>query len=170
MRGTRSTSCRPTEFADSRMTEQRSKARFLRTLPLKLSPLAIGCSSKGCSDCSNKTRPKDGGGIGPAGLSGTYVFDTVGTEPFQMTVQLSGTWSQGTGTSGQTSFSTTVTATVQPAGPGQVTFSVDNLKRGTWGVTAKPTAVARPITCQRIIVPGLTILNVAGGQPSCNPN
>jgi hypothetical protein len=137
---------------------------------LVLVVLAISCNSKGCAGCNHnsQTNPSDNG---PAGLSGSYEFDTVGTQPFQITVIFSGNWSQGTGSTGQTSFSVTQTAQIQPGGPGRVTFSVSNLKRGTWVVNARPTAVAGPITCQHIVVPGIALMSVAGGNgPLCNPN
>jgi len=101
-------------------------------------------------------------------LTGSYFFDAIGIEPFDMTVIFTGTLASASGSNGQTTFSVTETTRITPgAGAEHVDFSVSGLRRGTWTVTATPRAVAGPMTCQAT-VPGIVFLNVSGGRTSCS--
>jgi hypothetical protein len=98
-------------------------------------------------------------------LSGGFFFEaSAGYQPFSMTVIFTGTLRGG---SSADVFRKEVTQQIVPGiGPRSVTFSVNGLKRGTWDVTAIPTAVAAPKACS-VVVPGIVYLNVYK-QPSCS--
>ncbi len=106
-----------------------------------------------------------------ATLQGWYEFDTVGTEPFSLTVPFSGQMQVASGSNGQTSFQVTGTAqNIIPNGPATVPFSVSGLRPGTWTVTAGNNPVGAPVRCNNVQVPGTVKLSVAGGQgPHCSP-
>ena len=106
---------------------------------------------------------------GPGSLSGAYYFDAPGYLPFDLTVTFTGTWISGSVSSGQTSFSKSFTQYgIAPGTARSVSFYVDNLRQGTWTVTAYPQGVGGPMTCQ-VTVPGTASLNVSGRQTSCTP-
>jgi hypothetical protein len=100
---------------------------------------------------------------GPA-LIADYCFNnSVGTEPYDLMVTLT-----GKGPGGST-FSQSATQKFRPPSATEcVEIRIQTLAMGSWSVTAKPNGVGAPATCT-VTVPGTIRLDVSQGTPKCIP-
>jgi hypothetical protein len=100
----------------------------------------------------------------PAELRGAVVFDVnYGYQPFQQTVIFTGTLVRADGTIGDATFYKEVSQTITTGRAQAIGFSVANLKRGTWRVTANAPGLLPPFTCPAS-VPGRVTLDVSVGR------
>jgi hypothetical protein len=104
----------------------------------------------------------------PGTLSGAFIFDAAGTQPFDQTVIFSGRLAQGLGGTGMTNFVVQKMERLAPGPARGISFSAENLTAGSWQVTANPLGIAFPQTCFNVRVPpgglGFIRINISGGQ------
>ncbi len=101
-------------------------------------------------------------------LMGAFCFDTLGRDPFPVTVYVQGQLVQASPPmGGRTNFSLTQQSTVSPGGVKCVGFNVSGLQAGTWNVRARANTTGSAGPCPAR-VPGYIRLGVSGGQgPWC---
>jgi hypothetical protein len=102
----------------------------------------------------------------PSAMAVSLLLEPIGTQPFNVIVDFSGTIVSPTGATGRTSFAISVPAEVSPGPPQGIGQLISDLRRGTWTVTAAARGVTAPLTCQAL-VPGSAIFNFTGGQSRC---
>lgn len=113
----------------------------------------------------------DGGGGVDLGsrLTGSFSFDTVGTQPFLATLLIEGCIVRASGGSGgaphfSQSFPNNV---ITPGGVARIPFIMDNLQTGQWSVFASVVNVTGPVGPCNAVVPGVLYLGVDGGSTHC---
>jgi hypothetical protein len=139
---------------------------FRHTVRAQLAMLSLAASlAAGCSAQSHPApQPPP---ATTAGIRGAYTFDTLGTQPFPITVHFSGSLMTARGSEGASSFDVSVDQTISPFGPATVSFTAAGLKPGTWTVIAQPNCCGGPAQC-KVDLPGMITLDVSGGMgPNC---
>ena len=91
-------------------------------------------------------------------LDGVYVYDDPGTQPHDITLNVTGSIISANGTNGRTQFQESIP--VPNVGPGintRVPFSVSNLRPGTWNLTVKPNCCGGQSSCANVSLPRLLV-------------
>lgn len=105
-----------------------------------------------------------GGSPGPnqPSLIATYCFNnSIGTEPFNLTVTFAGVGP------GAATFRQQIIKEFRPPTPKEcLEARFSNLSSGAWTVTATPNGIGAPLECS-VKVPGTIVLDVSGGSPAC---